>query len=42
MLKVGTGEMQPDDMTAVLESLDRKNAGPTLPSSGLTLQSVRY
>lgn len=42
LLKVGTGEMQPDDMTAVLESLDRKNAGPTLPSSGLTLQNVRY
>jgi hypothetical protein len=29
-------------MRAVIEARDRREAGPTVPASGLTLISVRY
>lgn len=42
LLDVGTGKISPDSIPAILESLDRKNAGATLPSGGLMLDEVYY
>ena len=39
---VGTGLRTPESMRAVIEARDRREAGPTVPASGLTLISVRY
>jgi tRNA pseudouridine38-40 synthase len=39
---VGTGLRTPESMTAVLQARDRREAGPTVPASGLTLMGVRY
>ena len=42
LLEVGLGERKAEDMPAVLESLDRQNAGKTAPAQGLFLVSVEY
>ncbi len=42
LVDVGRGRTGPDTVKAVLESKDRKNAGPTLPAKGLCLVSVSY
>ena len=42
LLQVGRGERAPEDMSAILASLDRAQAGPTAPAQGLTLWEVRY
>ena len=42
LLEVGLGERNAEDMPAVLESLDRQNAGKTAPAQGLCLVSVEY
>ena len=42
LLQVGRGERAPEEMTAILSSLDRAQAGPTAPAQGLTLWEVRY
>lgn len=42
LLEVGTGKIPPDRITDILLSLDRQNAGVTLPSGGLTLEKVCY
>jgi tRNA pseudouridine38-40 synthase len=42
LLQAGLGEIAPDSVGAVIASLDRKNAGPTLPSAGLMLERVYY
>ena len=42
LLMVGTGEMRLEDVAAALNSRDRKMAGVTLPSGGLTLERVYY
>ena len=42
LLEVGEGRRAPEDMTAVLASRDRMEAGPTAPAQGLTLWSVKY
>ena len=42
LLEVGYGNMAPEDIPAVLESLDRQQAGPTMPPQGLTLLHVDY
>ena len=42
LLEVGEGKRAPEDMAAVLASLDRMEAGPTAPAQGLTLWSVKY
>jgi tRNA pseudouridine38-40 synthase len=39
-MEVGRGAKSPDDIPAILESVDRRAAGPTAPACGLTL--VRY
>lgn len=40
LIEVGRGSCRPEDMTAVLQAVDRSAAGPTAPAHGLTL--VRY
>lgn len=42
LLAAGKGRMTPDDVTAALESRDRKKAGPTAPARGLTLVRALY
>lgn len=42
LLEVGQGTRMPDDIPRILASLDRAEAGPTLPARGLTLESVEY
>ncbi|TVQ60974.1 MAG: tRNA pseudouridine(38-40) synthase TruA [Phycisphaerales bacterium] len=42
LVDVGRGRMTPDDVGAALASLDRRNAGPTLPPQGLRLEWIRH
>ena len=42
LLEVGEGKRAPEDISAVLASRDRMEAGPTAPAQGLTLWSVKY
>lgn len=42
LLEAGLGKIAPADISGILESKDRKLAGPTLPAHGLTLVAVRY
>lgn len=42
LLKVGDGSLKPEDMTVILESKNRENAGPTAPAKGLRLCWIRY
>lgn len=42
LLDVGMGRKKAGDIPAILESLDRRNAGPTLPAKGLTLIGYEY
>ncbi len=42
LLEVGYGEREPEEMTGILEALDRSAAGPTAPAKGLCLMSVDY
>ena len=40
LMEVGRGAKLPAEIPAILESSDRRSAGPTAPACGLTL--VRY
>lgn len=42
LMKVGTGEWEPERIHAILEAKDRKEAGPTAPAKGLTLMKISY
>ncbi len=42
LLEVGYGKRRPEDMPALLEAKDRKQAGPTAPAAGLCLMKVEY
>lgn len=42
LVEVGRGKMTPEDVSAAIESKDRRNAGPTLPPHGLCLEWIRY
>ena len=42
LIEVGDGRRTPEEMTAILESKNRENAGYTAPACGLTLMSVEY
>lgn len=42
LLEVGEGKRQPKDMTGILKSRLRENAGKTVPAQGLTLLWVKY
>jgi tRNA pseudouridine38-40 synthase len=42
LMKVGAGGIKPSDISGIIESRERKNAGPTAPAKGLTLVEIRY
>ena len=42
LLEVGRGFWEPQQMCAILESRDRRQAGPTAPPEGLCLMKVDY
>jgi tRNA pseudouridine38-40 synthase len=42
LVEVGRGRMTPADVSAAIESRDRRRAGPTLPPRGLCLEWVSY
>jgi len=42
MIEIGRGKRPPDDIRRVLDSRDRREAGPAAPARGLVLEEVRY
>ena len=42
LVEAGRGKFTPDDVTSAINSKDRRNAGPTLPPTGLCLEWIRY
>lgn len=42
LIKVGTGLIEPDSITAMIEAKDRCAAGPTAPAKGLMLAEIKY
>jgi len=42
LFDVGRGKTRPEDVPRIIEQADRRNAGATLPASGLRLEWVRY
>lgn len=42
LVEVGRGRMSAADVAAAIESKDRRNAGPTLPGTGLCLEWIKY
>lgn len=42
LVEIGMGTRQPEEMTSILESLDRSRAGITMPAQGLCLAEVFY
>ncbi len=42
LVEVGRGRKSPADVTAAIESKDRRSAGPTLAATGLCLEWIRY
>ena len=42
LVEVGMGQRDPNSMPAILDSLDRQNAGRTMPPQGLILDEVFY
>lgn len=42
LIEVGEGNISPEDIPAIIQSLDRQKAGPTAPAKGLFLENVNY
>lgn len=42
LVRVGGGEMQPEQIPEILSALDRSAAGPTAPAQGLTMIGLEY
>ncbi len=42
LIAVSDGKIEKTDITKIIESKDRKNAGPTVPAEGLYLYDVKY
>lgn len=42
LVDVGLGKLSPEDMTGILDSRDRRQAGQTAPAKGLCLMEVQY
>ena len=42
LMKVGAGEILPEEIPAILEAKDRSAAGPTAPAKGLTMIGLEY
>jgi tRNA pseudouridine38-40 synthase len=42
LVEVGKGKMNDEEFRKILDSKDRKKAGPTAPAQGLFLKEVKY
>jgi tRNA pseudouridine38-40 synthase len=42
LIEVGYHRIDPESIPDIIESLDRKKAGPTAPAKGLCLRKVDY
>ena len=42
LVEVGLGKIKPEEISKIIESKNRQNAGKTLPPCGLYLVSVEY
>jgi tRNA pseudouridine38-40 synthase len=42
LVEIGKGKMNAEEFRKILESKDRKKAGPTAPAHGLFLKEVKY
>lgn len=42
LIQVGAGIRKPEEISGILEALDRKAAGPTAPAHGLTMLGIEY
>lgn len=42
LLKVGLGQTKPCEVSSIIESKDRKQAGPTVPPHGLMMLDIEY
>lgn len=42
LIKVGAGDIKPEEITDILEKCDRNAAGPTAPAQGLTMIGIEY
>ena len=42
LMRVGGGEMAPDEIPQILGKKDRTAAGPTAPAHGLTMMGIEY
>ena len=42
LIKVGNGDLMPEDMKTIIEACDRSKAGPTAPAHGLTMIGLQY
>jgi tRNA pseudouridine38-40 synthase len=42
LVEVGRGKISAQEFKRILESKDRKEAGPTAPAHGLFLKEVKY
>ena len=42
LIKVGAGDIKPEEIPAILESCDRSVSGPTAPAHGLTMIGIEY
>ena len=42
LIEVVRGNLEPEQMKVIIESCDRRNAGPTAPACGLTLYKYEF
>lgn len=42
LIKVGAGDIKPEEIVGILEACDRSKAGPTAPAQGLTMIGIEY
>lgn len=42
LIKVGAGDIAPEEITTIIEKCDRSEAGPTAPAHGLTMIGIEY
>jgi tRNA pseudouridine38-40 synthase len=42
LIDIGKGKMNIEEFKAVLDSKDRRNAGPSVPAKGLYLTNIQY
>ena len=42
LIAVGQGRIMPEEISDIIKSKDRENAGPTAPAHGLTLIGIEY